>query len=219
MVSCWRFSLGFRAVPTADALPRLLVFSDTTRATPSVMLERFARLAERATPGSVLFTLRDYLLPVRERWALGESMAELTARTRQSFGVAERADLARALGSAAFHLPQSGLSAVDARNYLGPEVLLSRGCHEPSAQVEAELDALLLSPIFGTRKGRPALGVAALAAARAAHPGPAWLALGAVEAGNAAACLAAGAAGVAVIGAALAADPAPLLGALGILRR
>ena len=206
-------------MPTAKALPRLIVFSDTTRATTSVMLDRFARLAERATEGTVLFTLRDYLLPVRERWALGERLAELTARNRQSFGVAERADLARAFGCVAFHLPQGGFSAADARSYLGSEVLLSRGCHVPSAEPESELDALLLSPIFGVRKGRPALGVAALQVARKAHPRQAWLALGAVEADNAAACLAAGAAGVAVIGAALAADPAPLLGALGILRR
>ncbi|HEY0468713.1 MAG TPA: hypothetical protein VGC79_31180, partial [Polyangiaceae bacterium] len=73
--------------------------------------------------------------------------------------------------------------------------------------------------IFEARKGRPALGVGALESARAAHPGPAWFALGAVVAQNAAECLAVGAAGVAVIGAALEADPELLLGALGILRR
>jgi thiamine monophosphate synthase len=85
--------------------------------------------------------------------------------------------------------------------------------------VEADLDAVLLSPIFEARKGRCALGVAALGRARDAHPGPAWFGLGAVNAGNAAACLVAGAAGVAVIGAALEPDPQPLLEALGILRR
>ena len=195
------------------------MFTDTTRAVPRVMLDRYARLAERATQGTVLFTLRDYLLPVRERWALGERLADLTMQSRQLLGVAERADLARAFRCAAFHLPQHGISAADARSYLGPEVLLSRGCHEPGAALEAELDAVLLSPIFGVRKGRAELGVAALGAARAAHPAQAWFALGAVDAENAAACLAAGAAGVAVIGAALEADPAPLLGALGILSR
>jgi thiamine monophosphate synthase len=44
-------------------------------------------------------------------------------------------------------------------------------------------------------------------------------ALGAVDASNAAACLAAGASGVAVIGAALAPDPTALLSALDILRK
>ncbi|MEI9951413.1 MAG: thiamine phosphate synthase [Pseudomonadota bacterium] len=202
----------------ASAGPRLIVFTDTTRAAAATMLERFAALAERAQPAAVLFSLRDYLLPVRERWALGERLAELAARTQQRFGVAERADLARALCSSAFHLPQSGLRAADARDYLGSEIWLSRGCHDLTRAVEPELDAVLLSPIFEARKGRPALGVAALERARAAHPGRAWFALGAVGAGNAAACVAAGAAGVAVIGAALDADPEPLLGALGILR-
>ena len=203
----------------ANAVPRLIVFTDTTRVAIASMLARFGALAQRAQVGSVQFTLRDYLLPVRERWALGERLAELAQRTQQSFAVAERADLARAFRCAAFHLPQGGLCAADARSYLGSEVLLSRGGHDPSAAPEPELDALLLSPIFEARKGRPALGITALERARAANPRHAWFALGGVGASNAAACLSAGAAGVAVIGAALDADPEPLLGALGILRR
>jgi thiamine-phosphate pyrophosphorylase len=203
----------------ANAVPRLIVFTDTARAPVASMLERLSALAERAEPGRVLFTLRDYTLPVRQRWALGERLAELAARTQQCFGVAERADLARAWNCRFFHLPESGLYAADARAYLGSEVLLSRGSHDPGAAIESDLDAILLSPIFEARKGRPALGAAALERARTAHPGKVWFALGAVDAGNAAACLSAGAAGVAVIGAALSADPAPLLGALGILRR
>ena len=203
----------------ASGLPRLIVFTDTQRAAVPTILERFGRLAERAARGTVLFTLRDYTLPVRERWALGEQLAELTSHCQQRFGLAERADLARALGASAFHLPTGGLRADDARRYLGSDVLLSRGCHESCSAIETELDALLLSPIFEARKGRSALGVPALEHARVAHPRHAWFALGAVTADNAAACLTAGAAGVAVIGAALAPDPEPLLGALGILRR
>ena len=102
---------------------------------------------------------------------------------------------------------------------MGADVALSRGCHDPNVAPEPELDALLLSPIFDARKGRPPLGVAALSTARAAYPVPAWYALGGVDAENAAACLTAGAAGVAVIGAALSPDPEPLLSALGILKR
>ena len=205
----------------ASAVPRLIAFSDTTRVASALMLDRFSALAERARAGEVLFIVRDYALPIRERWLLAQRLAELSVRTRQRFGIAERADLARALGADAFHLPQGGLSAADARGYLGPNVLLSRGAHAPGAfvdgEVEAELDAVLLSPIFEVRKGRPALGVAALERARAAHPEQAWFGLGAVAADNAAACLSAGAAGVAVIGAALEPNPGPLLAALGIL--
>jgi thiamine-phosphate pyrophosphorylase len=203
----------------ASALPRLIVFTDTTRADTASMLARFRALAERAEQGRVLFILRDYTLPVRARFTLAERLAELTTDTAQLFGIAERADLARAFACTAFHLPQSGLTPADARRYLGSEVLLSCGSHDPAAQAPAELDALLLSPIFEARKGRRALGTGALERARVASPARAWFALGGVEAGNAAACLKAGAAGVAVIGAAFAADPEPLLDALGILRR
>ena len=201
-------------------MPRLIVFSDTTRAEPALLLERFTRLAERALPGSVLFVLRDYQLAVRERFSLGQSLSRLAMRTEQLFGMAERADLARALKCSAFHLPGSGLRASDARCYLGPGVFLSRGSHDPSSRPEPELDALLVSPIFEARKGRPALGLEAIEQlARSAHPaGPQLFALGGVTAERAAACLAAGAAGVAVIGAALAPDPEPVLAALRIAR-
>ena len=202
----------------ASAVPRLIVFTDTTRVDAVSMLDRFTALAERAAPSSVLFTLRDYSLPVRERWALGECLADLAERTQQRFGIADRADLARAFGCGAFHLPRSGFSAADARHYLGESIWLSRGCHDLESAPPPELDAVLLSPIFEVRKARPALGVAALERACSAYPGQAWFGLGAVAAGNAGACLAVGAAGVAVIGAALAHDPEPLLGALGILR-
>jgi thiamine-phosphate pyrophosphorylase len=193
-----------------------MVFTDTARAEPALMLSRFEALAQRAQARSVLLTLRDYTLATRARWALAERLRDLAERTQQGFGVADRADLARALGAHALHLPGTGFCASEARHYLGPEVFVSRGSHDPDDAPEPELDARLLSPIFAERKRRPALGVRAIERAR--HATPMLLALGGVQAHNAAACLAAGAAGVAVIGAALALDPEPLLGALGILR-
>jgi thiamine-phosphate pyrophosphorylase len=207
---------------TTLAVPRLIVFTDATRAAASTMLARFDELGRRAVAGSVLFSLRDYQLSARSRWQLALELAALAARREQSLGVADRADLARAVGSSACHLPERGLRVADARRYLGGRVFLSQACHDPAAVGGAELDAQLLSPIFAAKKGRSALGIPTLAqAARAAQAnpgGPALFALGGVEAGNARACLTAGAAGVAVIGAALAPDPTPLLEALGILR-
>jgi len=197
----------------------LIVFSDVRCAERSLMLGRFAELGRRAHGGSVLFCLRDYQLSARARLELARELSGLAAHSEQSFGVADRADLARALDCRAFHLPERGISPADARRYLGPRVFLSQACHDPSLGVAPELDAQLLSPIFEVRKERPALGLAALERAQRQSAGrPALFALGAVSASNAAACVAARAAGVAVIGAALAPDPAPLLGALGILR-
>ncbi len=199
------------------AAPRLMVFTDATRAEPDFMLARFAELARRARAGSVLFTLRDYTLSLRARWRLGERLALLAGAAEQRFGVADRADLARAFGCWGFHLPEAGLTVRDARSYLGAGVFISQACHDAAAVPEPALDARLLSPIFEARKGRPPLGLPALRAA-AAREGRGLFALGAVDAGTAEACLNAGAAGVAVIGAALAADPTPLLSALAILR-
>jgi thiamine monophosphate synthase len=204
---------------TALAVPRLIVFSDASRAPRWLMLARFDELGRRALCGSVVFCLRDYELSARARWALARELAALAALREQVFGVADRADLARAFKCQAFHLPERGLSPADARRYLGANVFLSQACHDPLDSAAPELDARLLSPLFEERKGRPPLGLAVLERAGQASSGrPALFALGAVNASNAAACLRARAAGVAVIGAALAADPAPLLEALGILR-
>lgn len=181
------------------------------------MLARFEDLGRRAQPGSVLFTVRDYTLSARARWQLAERLARMARATKQRLGVADRADLARAFGCTGFHLPEGGMTAADARRYLGSRVFLTRACHDLSRAAEVELNARLVSPIFEPRKGRAALGLAALSRASGAGQCTAF-ALGGVSAGNAAACLGAGAGGVAVIGAALAPDPAPLLLALGILR-
>lgn len=198
---------------------RLVVYSDQTQAHPETMLADFARLAERASPGRVRFMLRDYQLSVARRWRLAEQLFELAAHTGQEFGVAERADLARAWACTAFHVPEAGLRPADARAYLGPHVFLSRACHDVRELPALELDGAVLSPIFAARKGRPALGVPALEQARQAWGArPALIALGGVDASNAGACLAAGADAVAVIGAARLPDPEPLLRALGSLR-
>ncbi len=204
------------------ALPTLIVFSDLTRVPEGVMLARFGALAEQAKPRSVLFTVRDYSLAVRARLALLSELSALAQRTGQFFGVADRADLAQLTGAHGLHLPEHGLAERDARACLGSSVILSRACHAPERAVDVRSDMLLLSPIFAPRKGRPALGIPVLESVtrelRSASRAPAVYALGAVDAGNAALCLAAGAAGVAVIGAALAPDHTPLLRALEISR-
>src|SRR4051812_3038009 len=101
--------------------PRLIVFTDSARADPALSIERFTCLGARALSGSVLFVLRDYAMALRERFAFGQRLSALATSTAQRFGVAERADLARALGCTAFHLPGGGLTARDARDFLGPQ--------------------------------------------------------------------------------------------------
>ncbi|MGQ0615625.1 MAG: thiamine phosphate synthase [Acidimicrobiia bacterium] len=96
------------------------------------------------------------------------------------------------------------------------EGLVGRSCHSPAdldrAATEA-CDYATLSPVFCSRSKPgygPVLGTAALGDA----PLPVY-ALGGIDADNAGACIAAGAAGVAVMGAVMAAaDPAAAVAAL-----
>jgi thiamine-phosphate pyrophosphorylase len=115
---------------------------------------------------------------------------------------------AGACGAAGVHLPTGGdLEA--ARRALGPDALLGASTHsldEAQAAEGAGADYVTLSPIFesASKPGYgPALGPAGLAAVATRLPIPV-IALGGVVAGNAAACLQAGAAGVAVMGAVMA---------------
>jgi thiamine-phosphate pyrophosphorylase len=115
---------------------------------------------------------------------------------------------AGACGAAGVHLPTGGdLEA--ARRALGPDALLGASTHsldEAQAAAGAGADYVTLSPIFesASKPGYgPALGPAGLAAVATRLPIPV-IALGGVVAGNAAACLQAGAAGVAVMGAVMA---------------
>jgi thiamine-phosphate pyrophosphorylase len=115
---------------------------------------------------------------------------------------------AGACGAAGVHLPTGGdLEA--ARRALGPDALLGASTHsldEAQAAAGTGADYVTLSPIFesASKPGYgPALGPAGLAAVATRLPIPV-IALGGVVAGNAAACLQAGAAGVAVMGAVMA---------------
>jgi thiamine-phosphate pyrophosphorylase len=95
-----------------------------------------------------------------------------------------------------------------------PPGFAGRSCHsieELETAGDEGFDYATLSPVFPTpsKPGYgPALGVEGLRRGAAAVPGLPVVALGGVTAGNAAACVDAGAAGVAVMGAVMAApDP------------
>jgi thiamine-phosphate pyrophosphorylase len=203
--------------------PVLVVITDTTVAEESVLLERLERTLTLARPGTVLVQLRDPALAVRTRLALGERLRALCTRHGHWFGVNDRVDLAVLLGADALHLGERSIAPARARALL-PEAFVSHASHAVEGVAVPGSDAAVLSPIVAARKGRPPLGIAALAQARlhaqAAPDETALYALGGIDASNAAACLAAGATGVAVIGAALdGRDVAPLIDALGIARR
>ncbi len=199
--------------------PRLIALTSHDAYSASLHLERLGALCAAARPGSVLVQLRDKELSARARLALGGALRRLCRATGQLFAVNDRLDLALLLDADAVHLGEASLSPAQARR-LVPRALLSVASHDPHAEAPAGADAVVLSPCFARRKGRPPLGVAGLRAARAQLPAHVGLyALGGADASTAALACAAGATGVAAIGGVLeASSPLPLLRALGIAR-
>lgn len=180
--------------------PPILVITDRRQA--RLPLEAVAE--EVFAAGGRWLSLREKDLDAAARAALLARLVVLGGRYGATVTVHEDIAAAIAAGAAGVHLP-AGVSPQAARRALGPGALI--GC---SAHAEGELAALMaagadyatLSPIFlsASKPGHgPALGCERLARAAAATR-LGVIALGGVAAGNAAACIAAGAAGIAVMG-------------------
>jgi thiamine-phosphate pyrophosphorylase len=186
--------------------PPLLVISDRSQARRPLVA--IAEAAFRA--GCRWFSLREKDLPAAERRELLAALVELGRRWGATVGAHEDIAAVAATGAGAVHLPGGGNPAA-ARRQL-PEALIGVSAHSPeeaARQLAAGADYATLSPIFVSASKPeygPAVGLAALAAARGAG-GPV-IALGGIDADNATQCLAAGAAGIAVMGEIMrAADP------------
>lgn len=206
--------------------PRLIAITDLGVLAAQLLVARVERLATSAVPGSVAVVLRDHAASARERLELGRELRRVTRDAGQELWVADRLDLALLLDADGAHLGEASVPAAAARRLLGPGRRISRAWHRTRlAGATDELqgvDALLLSPVFAARKGRPALGISGLAQAlrtlAALGGAPRVYALGGVGGAEAAQALAAGAWGVAALGAALRGDAEALLDALAIRR-
>jgi thiamine-phosphate pyrophosphorylase len=187
--------------------PPLLIISDRSQARRPLV-----EIAEAAFRGGCRwFSLREKDLPPTERRDL---LRALVARGHP-FGATVTAhdDIASviAAGADGVHLPGGG-DPVAARRDL-PRGLIGVSAHaaeEAAAQLAAGADYVTLSPIFLSASKPdygPAVGLDALAAAARLSTGSV-IALGGIDAANAAFCLAAGARGIAVMGEVMrAADP------------
>lgn len=200
----------------------LVAITDLARVPPALSLDRAARMASAAEPGTVAFQLRDRDLGARELLAFGARLRDVARAGQQGFVVNDRLDLALLLDADAVHLGEQSVESSAARRLLG-HLPICRACHDPERVTDLDADLVVLSPILESRKGRPPLGLSVLADVRArldrAQTGQRLFALGGVDAGSARACLEAGAHGVAAIGAAFAEpSPEPLLAALAIAR-
>jgi thiamine-phosphate pyrophosphorylase len=201
--------------------PRLIAITDQGVAPRPRLEARLERLCALAAPGSVLVQLRDLEMPARARLELARRLRQITTSYAQFLAINDRADLAMLVEADGLHVGERGLLPHDARRIVGAR-FVSRACHDPLRAESLGADAVVLSPILAPRKGRPALGLDALRAARRASERervrPLLFALGGIDAATAAGVLAAGADGIAAISAILTVDdPRPLLEALGIL--
>jgi len=180
---------------------RVVVLTDRRRS-KSAGRQLPATVAAAVAGGADSIVFREKDLSADERRSLGERVADACGDAELI--VASDVDLADHLGATAVHL-----AAHDP--WPQTELALGRSCHdavELSDAVDHSAAYATVSPVFPSpsKPGYgPPLALDGLADLAAHSPVPV-LALGGIDATNAADCVAAGAAGVAVMGAVMAAD-------------
>lgn len=187
------------ALPT----PRLIAITDVARYGVARTLEAFERLCKAAVPGSVCVQLRLEGVPAAQWLDLGRRLQAICAASEQEFCVNERLDVALVLGARRVHLKAKSVTASVARKLWQARdltVWVSQAWH-PADQPPENIDALVISPAFAPRKGRPALGATQLGDwVRVVSPTPVF-ALGGVDGRNVGQLITLGTCGVAAVGA------------------
>lgn len=163
--------------------------------------EGFERLVEVARAGVDFIQVREKQLSGRELLAFCRKLRAAIPPGRPKLLVNSRLDVALAAGFDGVHCPADGLPPSRLRPLVPPEFLIVQSCHSAVEVVTAEgADFCVFGPVFTTPSKLafgPPLGLEALGAAT--QCGRPVLALGGVNPGNAAQCLAQGAAGIAGI--------------------
>lgn len=186
---------------------RLLAISDLSLMGPEP-LARVDALAALLGPALALL-LREPSLSIAALCSLGAQAKAVLERHGARLLISDRLDVARAL-DVGVQLPERGIPVGDARRFLGSGAWIGASRHDVAGVARAIRDGAsfaTLSPIFDSPGKGPALGLAPLREAREAAPaGARVVALGGVDATNAALILSAGADAVAAIRAAWAED-------------
>ena len=163
-----------------------------------------AGLVRAAVCGGVdIVQLREKQLPDDQLTALARATQEQCRRLGALLIVNDRPDVALAAGADGVHVGQDDMPAAEVRELVGPERLIGLSTHSPSQidQVDRALvDYIGVGPIHETptKPGRPAVGLELVRYAAANAPVP-FFAIGAIDAGNLAEVLAAGASRVCVL--------------------
>jgi thiamine-phosphate pyrophosphorylase len=174
-------------------------------------------VALAVTAGARAIVFREKDLPPAERRALARDVCAAARAGHALMLVASDVDLAHSLGAAGVHL--AGFDRWPDAGAVG-DLVVGRSCHDRDDVATAGLCGaayVTLSPVHRTASKPgygPPLSLEGLAEGCRAPGAPPVFALGGVTPGNAAPCVAAGAAGVAVMGAVMAApDPAAVVAA------
>jgi thiamine-phosphate pyrophosphorylase len=154
--------------------------------------------------GATVIQLRDKAATTRTLVEEGLALRELTRQHGALLIVNDRVDVALAVDADGAHVGQDDLPAALARRLLGPQRILgvsAGNLAEAEQAIAAGADYLGVGPIYPTRgkaDAGPATGVALLREIAARYSTP-LVAIGGINAANAAAVIEAGACGVAVI--------------------
>jgi thiamine-phosphate pyrophosphorylase len=120
------------------------------------------------------------------------------------FWLNDRPDLAREARADGVHLGQDDTPVAEAREQLGPEMLIGLSTHSPEqfdAALRSEADQLSVGPVWETptKAGRPGVGLDYVRYA-AEHGGDRpWFAIGGIDHGNVGEVIAAGARRIVVV--------------------
>ena len=148
--------------------------------------------------GARMLQLRDKLRDKGDSLPLARSLQKLCAESGASLILNDHADIAAIVGSAGLHVGQTDLPVDQARQVLAPHQVVGRSNHEIEELVESEgmgADHVAFGPIYHTDTkgvGRPPQGIERLRLARDAAKTP-LVAIGGINAGNAAPVIEAGA--------------------------
>lgn len=168
---------------------------------------------EAVSGGVTMVQLREKECCSREFVELASAVHSVTLRRGVPLIINDRVDVAQAVGAEGVHLGQSDMPCSIARSLLGPDAIIGlsvENLDDVSAARALDVDYLGVSPVFSTATKTDTaapFGLDGLRQAVALSPFP-CVAIGGINASNAAQVMACGAAGIAVVSAVMGApDP------------
>lgn len=156
--------------------------------------------------GATVIQLRDKKAHTRKLIEVGQALRDITRRSGVTFILNDRVDVALAVDADGVHLGEDDMPVSLARKLLGPNKILGASPENPDyarREEAAGADYLGIGSVFGTSTkpdAGPPIGLDALARVKRSVKIPV-IAIGGVNASNAAQAILAGADGVAVISA------------------